>query len=177
MRDCVKPSPDCASSGPSFAGAGRGAFAIRALCFLDIAKIASTPLGCATLSLLPPAISSRCSAARPLGRPRRGPTAGEAADYRVLRTEHTFSHELMGRRFCAAVARTRVDRGPHRRCRISLGGGPQRAPHRDRGRVCSAQGRCHFTYATPPVIAARQATAVIPIVSAVMGDPVGGQCQ
>ncbi len=29
------------------------------------------------------------------------------------------------------------------------------------------------TYATPPVIAAKQATAVIPIVSAVMGDPVG----
>ena len=54
MRDCVKPSPDCASSDPSFAGAGRGAFAIRALCFLDIAKVASTPLGCATLSLLPP---------------------------------------------------------------------------------------------------------------------------
>src|SRR5438552_9107013 len=29
------------------------------------------------------------------------------------------------------------------------------------------------TYATPPVIAAKQATAVIPIVSAIMGDPVG----
>jgi putative tryptophan/tyrosine transport system substrate-binding protein len=29
------------------------------------------------------------------------------------------------------------------------------------------------TYATPPVIAARKATAVIPIVSAVMGDPIG----
>src|SRR5262245_4227733 len=29
------------------------------------------------------------------------------------------------------------------------------------------------TYATPPVIAAKKATAVIPIVSAVMGDPVG----
>jgi hypothetical protein len=29
------------------------------------------------------------------------------------------------------------------------------------------------TYATPPVIAAKQATGVIPIVSAVMGDPVG----
>src|SRR5262249_10559892 len=29
------------------------------------------------------------------------------------------------------------------------------------------------TYATPPVSAAKQATAVIPIVSAVMGDPVG----
>jgi putative tryptophan/tyrosine transport system substrate-binding protein len=29
------------------------------------------------------------------------------------------------------------------------------------------------TYATPPAIAAKEATAVIPIVSAVMGDPVG----
>jgi putative ABC transport system substrate-binding protein len=29
------------------------------------------------------------------------------------------------------------------------------------------------TYATPPTVAAKQATAVIPIVSAVMGDPVG----
>jgi putative ABC transport system substrate-binding protein len=29
------------------------------------------------------------------------------------------------------------------------------------------------TYATPPVVAAKQATEVIPIVSAVMGDPVG----
>src|SRR5262249_48384970 len=29
------------------------------------------------------------------------------------------------------------------------------------------------TYATPPVVAAKQATAGIPIVSAVMGDPVG----
>src|SRR5215204_6100141 len=29
------------------------------------------------------------------------------------------------------------------------------------------------TYATPPVLAAKRATAVIPIVSAVMGDPVG----
>ena len=28
------------------------------------------------------------------------------------------------------------------------------------------------TYATPPVVAAKQATAVIPIVSAIMGDPV-----
>src|SRR6266542_6346557 len=29
------------------------------------------------------------------------------------------------------------------------------------------------TYATPPTIAAKEATAIIPIVSAVMGDPVG----
>ena len=49
----------------------------------------------------------------------------------------------MGRRFCAAAARTRLDRGSHRRDRVSLGGGTHRALRRDRGRVCPAQGRCH----------------------------------
>ena len=49
----------------------------------------------------------------------------------------------MGRRFCAAAARTRLDRGSHRRDRVSLGGGTQRALRRDRGRVRPAQGRCH----------------------------------
>ena len=51
--------------------------------------------------------------------------------------------EPMDRRFCAAAARTRLDRGPHRRDRVSLGGGTQRALRRDRGRVRPAQGRCH----------------------------------
>ena len=49
----------------------------------------------------------------------------------------------MDRRFCAATARTRLDRGSHRRDRVSLGGGTQRALRRDRGRVRPAQGRCH----------------------------------
>ena len=49
----------------------------------------------------------------------------------------------MDRRFCAAAARTRLDRGSHRRDRVSLGGGAQRALRRDRGRVRPAQGRCH----------------------------------
>ena len=49
----------------------------------------------------------------------------------------------MDRRFCAATARTRLDRGSQRRDRVSLGGGTQRALRRDRGRVRPAQGRCH----------------------------------
>ena len=49
----------------------------------------------------------------------------------------------MGRRVCAAAARTRLDRGSHRRDRVSLGGGTRRALCRDRGRVRPAQGRCH----------------------------------
>ena len=53
------------------------------------------------------------------------------------------SESQWARRFCAAAARTRLDRGSHRRDRVSLGGGTQRALRRDRGRVRPAQGRCH----------------------------------
>ena len=79
----------------------------------------------------------------------------------------------MGRRFCAAAARTRLDRGSHRRDRVSLGGGTQRALRRDRGRVRPAQGRCHCHGGNRAVLAAKQATSVIPIVFAAAGDPVG----
>ena len=73
----------------------------------------------------------------------RAQQPAKAADHRVLGREHAFGREPMGRRFCAAAARTRLDRGPHRRDRVSLGGGTQRALRRDRGRVRPAQGRCH----------------------------------
>ena len=65
---------------------------------------------------------------------------------------HGFGREPMGRRFCAAAARTRLDRGSHRRDRVSLGGGTQRALRRDRGRVRPAQGRrhCHVGNAGSP---------------------------
>ena len=61
------------------------------------------------------------------------------------------SREPMDRRFCAATARTRLDRGSHRRDRVSLGGGTHRALRRDRGRVRPAQGRCHCHVGTAPV--------------------------
>ena len=44
-----------------------------------------------------------------------------------------FGHEPMGCCFCAAAPRPRLDRGPHRRDRVSLGGGTQLARRRDRG--------------------------------------------
>ena len=50
---------------------------------------------------------------------------GEAADHRVLGCEYAFRPEPMDRRFCAAAARTRLDRGPDCRDRVSLGGGTQ----------------------------------------------------
>ena len=49
----------------------------------------------------------------------------------------------LDRRICAAAARTRLDRRPHRRDRVSLGGGTHRALRRDRRRVRPAQGRRH----------------------------------
>ena len=79
----------------------------------------------------------------------------------------------MDRRLCAAAARARLDRGPQRRDRVPLGGGPRRALRRDRGRVRPAQGRCHRHGGTDAVAAAKQATSVIPIVFAVANDPVG----
>ena len=68
--------------------------------------------------------------------PAKLPTIG------FLGRQHA-SVEPLGRRFCAATARTRLDRGPHCRDRVSLGGGTRRALCRNRGRVRSAQGRCH----------------------------------
>ena len=49
----------------------------------------------------------------------------------------------MGCRLCAAVARTRLDRGSYYRDRVSLGGGTLRPRSRHRGRVRPAQCRCH----------------------------------
>ena len=77
--------------------------------------------------------------------------ADEAADHRVLGYNHAFSHGPMGRRFRAATARTRLDRRPQYRDRVSMGGGAQRALRRDRSRVSAAQGRCHRHDCEPAV--------------------------
>src|SRR3984893_5717827 len=60
--------------------------------------------------------------------------AGEAADHRVSWHDRGLGLGAMDRRFPAAAARTRLDRGSHHRDRVSLGGGTQRALRGDRGR-------------------------------------------
>src|SRR5215475_1226107 len=67
----------------------------------------------------------------------------KTADHRVLGLEHAFGHEPTGCCFCAAAARPRLDRGLHRRDRVSLGGGTQIARRRDRSRVRSIESRYH----------------------------------
>src|SRR5262245_24191431 len=52
---------------------------------------------------------------------RGAPAAASDADNRVVGLEHAFIHEPMGCCFCPAAPRPRLDRGPHRRDRISLG--------------------------------------------------------
>src|SRR5262249_15309097 len=49
--------------------------------------------------------------------------AGEAAYYRVLGRRHAFGLEPLGRRVCPAATRIGLDRRPHDRDRVSLGGG------------------------------------------------------
>jgi hypothetical protein len=64
-------------------------------------------------------------------------------DHRVPGRGHGFRLESQRRCVCATVERTRLDREPHHRDRVSLGGRASRALHRDRGRVRPAEGRCH----------------------------------
>ena len=73
----------------------------------------------------------------------RAQQAGKLPTIGFLGPSLAFGLEPLDRRFCAAAARTRLDRWPHRRDRVSLGGGTQRALRRDRGRVRPAQGRRH----------------------------------
>jgi putative ABC transport system substrate-binding protein len=75
--------------------------------------------------------------------------------------------------FCGAPARTRLDRGPHHRGRVPLVGGPHRALHRDRGRVRSAQRRCHC-HGKSRRSSGKAGDIVIPIVFVLALDPVGG---
>ena len=82
---------------------------------------AREPLGSETARVHHAARRSGCLAAR-----SAGATAGEAADHRILGLGHTLSLELLDRCFCAATARTRLDRGSQCRDRVSLGGGTPR---------------------------------------------------
>ena len=73
--------------------------------------------------------------------------------------------------FDAAAARTRLDRGPHHRDRVSLGGGTQRALAEIAAEFVRLKVDVIVTTAAAPVLAAKQATSVIPIVFARGGGP------
>ena len=78
----------------------------------------------------------------------------------------------MDRRLRAAAARARLDRGTHRRYRISLGGGTQRAICRVAAEFVRLKVDVIFSVGSAAT-AAKQATSTIPIVFAMAGDPVG----
>jgi putative ABC transport system substrate-binding protein len=99
--------------------------------------------------------------------------AGQAADHRVLGRDHAFVPRRMGRRFCAAIARPRLDRRPHHRYRRSLGGGTRPTPVRIAAEFVRLKVDVIVTHSAAPVLAAKQATSVIPIVFAVANDPLG----
>ena len=97
---------------------------------------------------------------------------GKAADYRIPGRGLGLGLEPMGRRLCAAAARIGLDRRPHRRDRVSLGGGTQRAQCRIAAEFVRLKVDVIVTGGLPAV-AAKQATSVIPIVLALAGDPLG----
>ena len=75
----------------------------------------------------------------------RGTRAGiqEFAHHRSHGIGHASILASLGRCFCSAIRRTRLERRPNRRDRISLGGGANRTLPRDRRRICTDECPCH----------------------------------
>ena len=84
---------------------------------------------------------SRRARDRATRRPRA--TGEQAAHDRLLGLQHVFDRRSLDCRLRAAARRTRLDRGPHDRHRISTGRGPYRALGRGCSGICATQGRCH----------------------------------
>src|SRR6516165_6551965 len=100
-----------------------------------------------------------------------GPRAAAGEYYRVLGCEHAFGREPMDRRSPAAASRARLDRRPQHRHRVSVGGGTRRAFAEIAAEFVHLKVSIIVTWGTPATIAAKQATSVIPVVAAAMGDP------
>jgi putative ABC transport system substrate-binding protein len=101
-----------------------------------------------------------------------GGAATQTANRRVLWREHGCGREIKNRCFYAAVERARLDRGPDSRDRVSLGGEQDRFPEIAADLV---RLRVDTIVATSiaAALACKQATAVIPIVFPLAGDPLG----
>ena len=105
------------------------------------------------------------AAALPLA--ARAQQPGKMPDHRLPgRGDARLGLGRMGRSFRAAAARARLDRGPHRRDRVSLGGGTQPSATPRSRPSSSASRSTSSSRRAAPVTAAKQATSIIPIVFA-----------
>jgi putative tryptophan/tyrosine transport system substrate-binding protein len=102
-------------------------------------------------------------------RPRTAP--GRCAGHRLPGNDVGLGLEPVCGGVCPAPARARLDREPHCRDRVSLGGGTHRALDRDRGRVRPAQGRRH-RHGGKRIPRAEASNIGHPIVLAIAEDPV-----
>jgi putative ABC transport system substrate-binding protein len=98
--------------------------------------------------------------------------AGETADHRGFGRNYAFSPEHIDRCFCAATARTRLDRRTHRPIEYRWAEGRSERLAEFAAEFVRLKVDVILTHNTPPVVAAKQATSVIPIVFATAGDPV-----
>ena len=104
---------------------------------------------------------------------RAGAAGGEAADHRISWFEHTFSHEWMDRRFCSATRELGWIEGRTVAIEYRWGEGRNERYAEIAEEFVRLKVDVIVTYGTPPSKAAKQATAVIPIVFAAAADPVG----
>ena len=105
------------------------------------------------------------------GRSRVCATGGQAANNRIP-GRRRFGFCSMGGCFCGAPARTRLDRGPYSRDRVSLVGGPPERYAEIAAEFVRLKVDVIVTVGSAvPIV--KQATTAIPIVFAVAIDPVG----
>src|SRR5262252_1556424 len=79
----------------------------------------------------------------------------------------------MGCRFCAAIARTWLDRGSHHYDRVCWAEGRSERYAEIANEFVQLKVNVIVTWGTAAVVAAKRATMEIPIVFAATGDPVG----
>jgi len=102
----------------------------------------------------------------------RGARAAKAAHHRRPTSEFVNSPRSTPRRIRTADARTRLGRWSHHRARCSLGGGSDERAAEIAAEFVRRKVDVIVTSATNPVLAAKQATSVIPIVFTNANDPV-----
>ena len=103
----------------------------------------------------------------------RAQQAGKAGDDRILGREYAFGRGPSARRFFATAARTRLGRGSHIAIEVRWAEGRNERFAEIAAEFVRLKVDVIVTAGTAAVVAAKQATSVIPIVFAVAGDPVG----